>query len=235
MSRWTRPSSVLMRSHVASQASSVNTTPDGRSTIASNSRSPASGPAPNPARSTPSGLFCAQRIAIGHSAAAAAAPCGSVGPSVRYSTTGATAAELRVARHRVREGGRELFAVSRSAAGPQRARSVAVEEAERLDESGVDLRLGQRTVGRVEHRPAEVEHVLREVEVEERRLELLVLRRRPAARSRDCRAVSVMKTSMHDDDVEGRASPRACAGCRRASAPGCRTRRSSPGSASGDR
>ena len=41
------------------------------------------GPEPNPARSTPSGFFCAQRIAIGHSAAAAAAPCGSVSPRVR--------------------------------------------------------------------------------------------------------------------------------------------------------
>ena len=83
MSTWTRPSSVWMRCHVASQVSSVKTTPEGWSTIASKSRSPASAPSPNPARSTPSGFFCAQRIAIGHRPAAAAAPCGSVGPSVR--------------------------------------------------------------------------------------------------------------------------------------------------------
>ena len=67
------------------------TTPDGLSRIASNSRSAASGPLPNPARSTPAGFNIAQRWAIAHSAAADAAPCGSVGPSVRYSSTGATA------------------------------------------------------------------------------------------------------------------------------------------------
>ena len=67
------------------------TTPDGLSRIASNNRSAASGPLPNPARSTPAGFNIAQRWAIAHSAAADAAPCGSVGPSVRYSSTGATA------------------------------------------------------------------------------------------------------------------------------------------------
>ena len=40
----------------------------------------------------------------------------------------------------------------------------------------MDLRLGQRTVGRFENWPAELEDVLREVEVEEGGLELLVLR-----------------------------------------------------------
>ena len=42
----------------------------------------------------------------------------------------------------------------------------------------MDLRLGQRPVRRRQHGPAQVEHVARELEVEERRLVLLELRRR---------------------------------------------------------
>ena len=47
-----------------------------------------------------------------------------------------------------------------------------------FDETGMDLRLGQGARQRVEDWTTEAEHVLREVEVEERRLELLVLRLR---------------------------------------------------------
>jgi hypothetical protein len=72
----------------------VKAIPDGFARMASNSRSPASGPVPYPARSTPTGLATAQRRAIGQSAAADAAPWGRVGPSVRYNTIGATTANF---------------------------------------------------------------------------------------------------------------------------------------------
>ena len=60
----------------------------------------------------------------------------------------------------------------------QRREVVVVVRAQRPAQSGVDLRLGQRPLHRLEHRPAEVEVVVRELEVEERALPLLELRRR---------------------------------------------------------
>ncbi len=62
--------------------------------------------------------------------------------------------------------------------------------------------------------------VLRELEREERRLPLLVLRRRRAARSRrSARSRSSRRRSPRRS--RARRAPRACAGCRPASAPGC--------------
>ena len=86
-------------------------------------------------------------------------------------------AEVRVGRGRLEERGGE-----RLAARPRPRRAAARvgvgQRAERLDEPGVDLGLGQHALGRRQHRLAQVEHVVREVEVEERRLPLLELRLR---------------------------------------------------------
>ena len=55
---------------------------------------------------------------------------------------------------------------------------VRVQEAGGLRDAGVDLRLGQRALQRRQDRRTQMEHVVREVEVEERALPLLELRRR---------------------------------------------------------
>ena len=119
MARWTSPSDVVIRRHVSSHSSSVNTTPDGLARMASNSRSPASGPSPKPARRTPFGLISAQRWVSAHSAAALAAPSGSVGPSVRYSSDGADRPEPGVGARGRGEGGGELGPAALGG-GPQR-------------------------------------------------------------------------------------------------------------------
>ncbi len=177
MARWARPSSVPSRCQVASSSSSVTTTPDRRDRMASNRRSPASRPSPKPARATPAGLACAQRWAAAHSAAADAAPSGRVGPSARYSTTGATPPSSGLAASAAKNASanapRLCAAAARNGARSWSLRAPAASTS-RAWISGS----ARGPSGAVEHRVAEVEHVAGEVEVEERRLVLLELGRR---------------------------------------------------------
>ena len=83
--------------------------------------------------------------------------------------------ECRVGRRRREERLGERGAARRRSR-PQWSELLVGHCAECLDQTGVDLRLRQRAGERFDDGPAEVEHVLREVEVEERRLVLLVLR-----------------------------------------------------------
>ena len=109
------------------------------------------------------------------------------------------------------------------------------ERAERLAQAGVDLGLGSRRAGRRVEQPGGAGgSSWREIEVEERRLRLLELRRRRQHVVREPRRLGHRHVD-HDERVERARAPRACAASRRASAPGCRPRRSSRDSASGGR
>ena len=145
--------------------------------MASNSFSPASNPSPKPARRTPAGFRLAHRWAAAQSEAAAAAPCGERRTERAIEHDRGDGAEARVGRGGLDERGGELPA-ARRAGGAQRLEVLVAEDAGRLDETGVDLRLGERPVRRREQRMAQMEDVVRELEVEERRLVLLELRRR---------------------------------------------------------
>ena len=185
-------SGVAMRRRTSAHSSTANTTPDSPARIASNSALAASsGVPPNPARASEGPAASAARTTSPNTTAPSRSSSGR--SSVRYRITGASAAEPRVVddAHHARPAAyatRPAFAASRSG-----ARSASVDRAERLDQARVDLGLGQRAGGRREQPAAQVEVVVRELEVEERRLGLLELGRRRqdvvarAARSRSSR------------------------------------------------
>ena len=202
--------------------------------MASNSASPASRPVPKPARATDSGIRWRASVRrrpqdgrrCGVAWAASARACGTAAPEQggRARDWRSTAAKNAAAN------------VARLLCGrfTQRREVVLGDRAQRLAQPGVDLRLAERARQRIEKRAAEVEDVLREVEVEERGLPLLVLRRRGQHVVGEAGGLGHRHVD-HDEQVEGDAAPRASAGCRPASAPGCRSRRASPGSGRGGR
>ena len=85
-------------------------------------------------------------------------------------------AEDGVGRDRGGERGGELGATALGCVA-QWLQVVVVDDPGGFDESGVDLGLGERTVRRLDHGTAEMEDIARELEVEERGLVLLELRR----------------------------------------------------------
>ena len=116
----------------------------------------------------------------------------------------------------------------------QRLELAVVHHAERADEPRPDLRLGQRARQRLHQRMAQLEGVVRELEIEERRLGLLEL----AGGGQHVVGQARGLGHRHVDDdqqlqrlerlAEALPSPRA-------SARGCCSRRSSPGSGRGGR
>ena len=108
--------------------------------------------------------------------------------------------ELRIRAERREEGAREGRATLRRRVA-QRREIGLVERAHRLQQARVDLGLGQRARQRLEQRRAQVEHVLRELEVEEGRLPLLELRRRGQHVVREPRRLGQRDVD-HDDELE---------------------------------
>ena len=86
-------------------------------------------------------------------------------------------AKLRIRSRRGEKRSRELCPTN--GRGRTQRRVVGVgEQSHRFDETGVDLRFWQRVSQRIHDRTPQMEHVVRKLEVEERRLVLLVLRLR---------------------------------------------------------
>ena len=172
-----------------------NVTPEWPARIASNSASPSSRPSPvNPAAAHRR-LGIRARSGGPHPTASAAdaAPSGSVGPSVRYSTTGASAPSAGsaavAAKNAVGERGSTALG-----GGTQRRQLARRSNAPSASHSRAWISgSGSVPAGAAQQRLAQVEHVVRELEVEERRLPLLELGRRrqhvvrPAGRSRSSR------------------------------------------------
>ena len=155
------------------------------------------------------------------------------GRASRTAAPGAACRGRAASAPRPRKASRYARRPCAAAVGERREVVVGV-GAERAAQAGVDLGLGQRAGHRLEDRAAEVEDVARELEVEERALPLLELRRRREHVVGLARRLGQGDVD-DDDEVEGVAAPRASARCRRASAPGSPTRRAAPGSGPGGR